>query len=158
MLKVRSEDGKFQYKLKPDTEYIIASFKEGYLNSKRIVSTLDLEDSKTFTFTLDMASTDSPIKVDNIHYEFGKWDLNQQSMIALDSLIEILELNPTIVIELMSHTDHIGADNFNSELSQKRAQAVVDYLIQRGVNPKRLVAQGYGENWPKKVTRRIANQ
>jgi peptidoglycan-associated lipoprotein len=69
-----------------------------------------------------------------------------------------LELNPTITIELMAHTDFVGSEQFNFDLSQKRAQAVVDYLIQRGINPDRLVAKGYGETWPKKVTRNMAQQ
>lgn len=79
-------------------------------------------------------------------------------MVALDSLVRLLELNPTITIELMAHTDHIGGDQFNFELSQKRAQSVVNYLIEKGVNPQRLVAKGYGETWPKKVTREIASR
>ena len=64
----------------------------------------------------------------------------------------------TITIELMSHTDHVGSEDFNFALSQKRAQAVVDYLIEKGINPDRLVAKGYGETWPKKVTRDLARQ
>jgi peptidoglycan-associated lipoprotein len=67
-------------------------------------------------------------------------------------------LNPTITIELMAHTDHVGSDDFNFELSQKRAQSVVDYLIEKGINPQRLVAKGYGETWPKEVTRKLAKQ
>jgi peptidoglycan-associated lipoprotein len=58
----------------------------------------------------------------------------------------------------MAHTDHVGGDQFNFDLSQKRAQSVVDYLIEKGINPDRLVAKGYGETWPKTITRKIANQ
>jgi peptidoglycan-associated lipoprotein len=58
----------------------------------------------------------------------------------------------------MSHTDHVGSDQFNFELSQKRAQSVVDYLIEKGISPQRLVAKGYGETWPKTVTRNLASQ
>ena len=58
----------------------------------------------------------------------------------------------------MAHTDHVGSDQFNFDLSQKRAQSVVDYLIQKGISPQRLVAKGYGETWPKTVTRVIAEQ
>jgi peptidoglycan-associated lipoprotein len=58
----------------------------------------------------------------------------------------------------MAHTDFVGSDKFNSELSQKRAQSVVDYLISKGITPARLVAKGYGETWPKKVTRELAKQ
>jgi peptidoglycan-associated lipoprotein len=58
----------------------------------------------------------------------------------------------------MAHTDFVGSDQFNSELSQKRAQSVVDYLISKGINSSRLVAKGYGETWPKTVTKAIAKQ
>jgi peptidoglycan-associated lipoprotein len=158
MLKVRSEDGKFQFKMTPETDYIFAAFKDGFLNAKKIVSTNGLEDSRNFSIKLSLTPTDAPIKVDNINYEFGKAELSAGSTNALDSLIDILTLNPTIVIEIMAHTDYVGSVQYNSDLSQKRAQSVVNYLIQKGVNPKRLVAKGYGETWPKKVTRKLARQ
>jgi peptidoglycan-associated lipoprotein len=155
-LKVRSEDGKFQFRMIPETEYIFAAFKEGFLNSKKIVSTVGFEDSKNYEISLRLTPTDAPINVDNINYEFGKFDLLPGSITALDSLTNILEQNPTIVVEIMSHTDFIGSVQFNSELSQRRAQSVVNYLISKGLNPARLVAKGYGETWPKKVSRKMA--
>ncbi|MFA9389374.1 MAG: OmpA family protein [Prolixibacteraceae bacterium] len=158
MLKVRSEDGKFQYKMIPETDYIFAAFKEGYLNSKKIISTIDLPNSQNFNFTLSLTPTDAPINVDNINYAFGKFDLLPGSTTALDSLVEVLNVNPTIVVEIMSHTDFVGSVQFNSDLSQKRAQSAVNYLIQKGINPKRLVAKGYGETWPKTVTRKISKE
>lgn len=158
MLKVQSNDGKFQYRLNPETEYILAAFKEGYLNAKQIISTENLPDSKTFAINLKLTPTDVPVKVENINYEFGKADLLPEAEKALDSLVNLLNINPTIVIEIMSHTDFVGSVMFNSDLSQQRAQGVVNYLIQRGINPKRLVAKGYGETWPKTVTRKIAGQ
>jgi peptidoglycan-associated lipoprotein len=158
MLKVRSEDGLFQYKMQPETEYIFAAFKEGYLNAKKIISTIELPNSQTFQFDLTLTPTDVPINIDNINYEFGQFTLLASSTQALDSLIEILTLNPTIVVEIMSHTDFVGSVQFNSDLSQKRAQSVVNYLIQKGINPNRLVAKGYGETWPKTVTRKLAAQ
>ncbi|HPB06168.1 MAG TPA: OmpA family protein, partial [Prolixibacteraceae bacterium] len=157
-LKVRSEDGKFQFRMQPETEYIFAAFKEGFLNAKKIISTVGLEDSKNFDVSLRLTPTDAPINVDNINYEFGKFDLLPGSIQSLDSLVTLLELNPTIVIEIMSHTDFVGSAQFNSELSQKRAQSVVNHLISKGINPARLVAKGYGETWPKKVTKKIAKQ
>ncbi|HPR31507.1 MAG TPA: OmpA family protein [Prolixibacteraceae bacterium] len=158
MLKVRSDDGKFQYRLNPETEYIFAAFGEGFLNTKQILSTVGLDDSKNFDLSLKLTPTDAPVNVENINYEFGKWDLLPDSRKALDSLIMILTVNPTIVVEIMSHTDYIGSVQFNSELSQKRAQGVVNYLIEKGINSGRLVAKGYGETWPKQVSRKIARQ
>ncbi|MDX8340872.1 OmpA family protein [Draconibacterium sp. IB214405] len=157
-LKVRARGGKFKMKLKPETEYVFAAFKDGYLRDKAAVNTIGLADSKDFRFDMFLTATDAPIKVDNISYEFGSWELLESSKVALDTLVQILVFNPTITIELMAHTDYVGSDQFNFDLSQKRAQSVVDYLIEKGINPDRLVAKGYGETWPKTVNRKLANQ
>lgn len=157
-LKMRADGGRFQLKLKPETEYVIAAFKDGFLNDKVRTSTVGLEDSKDFKFLFKLAPTDEPIKINNINYAFGSSDITDESKASLDSVAQLLTLNPTITIELMAHTDHIGSNEFNSELSQKRAQSVVDYLISKGITPARLVAKGYGETWPKKITRALARQ
>lgn len=157
-LKMRADGGRFQLKLKPETEYVIAAFKDGFLNDKARATTVGLEDSKEFRFQFKLAPTDEPIKVNNINYAFGSFEITEESKVALDSVVQLLTLNPTITIELMAHTDHVGSNDFNSDLSQKRAQSVVDYMISKGINPARLVAKGYGETWPKKVTRLIARQ
>jgi peptidoglycan-associated lipoprotein len=157
-LKVRADGGRFQYKLKPETEYVFAAFRDGFLIDKAKASTVGLTDSKDFHFQFKLSPTDEPIKVNNINYAFGSYDITQESKLALDTLVQLLIVNPTIKIELMAHTDFVGSDQFNSELSQKRAQAVVDYLISKGINAQRLVAKGYGETWPKKVTKEIAKQ
>ncbi|WP_163716509.1 PorE family type IX secretion system protein [Mangrovibacterium lignilyticum] len=157
-LRMRANDGKFQVKLNPETEYVFAAYRDGYLNDKVRETTIGLTDSKDFHVNLYLTPTDSPIKVDNISYAFGAYELNEASKNSLDSVVQVLELNPTITIELMSHTDYVGSDRFNFDLSQKRAQAAVEYLIQQGINPDRLVAKGYGETWPKKVTRELARQ
>ena len=157
-LKVRARNGNFKLKLNPETEYVFAAYKDGYLRDKAAISTIGLDDSKDFRFNMYLTPTDSPIKVENINYEFGSWELLESSKASLDSLVQILLFNPTITIELMAHTDHVGSDQFNFDLSQKRAQSVVDYLIEKGINPQRLVAKGYGETWPKTVTRELAKQ
>ena len=157
-LKMRADGGRFQYKLKPETEYVFAAFRDGFLNDKVRTSTVGLEDSKEFRFQFKLSPTDEPIKVNNINYAFGSYEITEESKLALDTLVQLLVLNPTIKIELMAHTDHIGSDQFNSELSQKRAQSVVDYLISKNITPGRLVAKGYGETWPKKITRELAKQ
>jgi peptidoglycan-associated lipoprotein len=157
-LKVRARGGKFKMKLKPDVEYVFAAFKDGYLRDKAAVNTIGLADSKDFRFDMFLTPTDAPIKVDNINYEFGSAELMEGSKTALDTLVNVLIFNPTITIELMAHTDYVGSDKFNFDLSQKRAQSVVDYLIEKGINPDRLVAKGYGETWPKTVTKELAKK
>lgn len=157
-LRVRTQNGRFQMTLKPETEYVFAAFKDGYLRDKASANTIGLEDSKNFNFELFLSPTDVPVNLENINYEFGSWELLPQSKTSLDTLVATLIVNPTITVEIMSHTDYIGSDQFNFELSQKRAQSVVDYLIERGISPQRLVAKGYGETWPKTVTRVVARQ
>ena len=157
-LRMRTQNGKFQMTLKPETEYVFAAFKDGYLRDKASANTTGLEDSKDFRFELFLSPTDVPVNLENINYAFGSWELLPESEIALDTLVALLRVNPTITIEIMSHTDHVGSDQFNFELSQKRAQSVVDFLIERGISPQRLTAKGYGETWPKTVTRNLARQ
>ncbi len=86
-------------------------------------------------------------------YDLAKWNLKPQYQDSLQGLIETLDDNPTIVVELASHTDIRDTDERNDILSQKRAQSVVDYLILRGIDPDRLVAKGYGERVPLEVDR-----
>lgn len=157
-LKMRATGGKFKYKLNPETEYIFAAFKDGFLRDKAMASTVGLEDSRNFRFEMFLTPTDSPIKIDNINYAFGSAELLDVSKKALDTLVQVLVFNPTITIELMSHTDYVGTEQANFTLSQQRAQSVVDYLIEKGISPQRLVAKGYGETWPKQVTRVLAQQ
>jgi peptidoglycan-associated lipoprotein len=157
MLKINAENGKFKFKLKPGVEYIVAAYRKGFLNAKTIASTVGIEEGKQFQVRMELTPADAPISVDNIYYEFGKWDLLPESVAALDSLTELLVLNPTTVIELMSHSDCRGDDATNSEISQKRAQSVVTYLIAKGIQPGRLVAKGYGETSPKTVTKKLAH-
>jgi peptidoglycan-associated lipoprotein len=158
MLKMKAENGKFTFKLKPEVEYIVAAYKKGFLNSKIVASTVGMADGKMFQVRMELTPADLPISVDNIQYEFGKWDLLPESVAALDSLTELLVLNPTTVIELMAHSDCRGDDATNSEISQKRAQSVVTYLISKGIQPGRLVAKGYGETAPKTVTKKLAKE
>jgi peptidoglycan-associated lipoprotein len=79
-------------------------------------------------------------------------------MVSLDNLVETLDDNPNVTIELMSHTDSRGTPADNQELSQKRAQSVVDYLISKGINADRLKAQGYGESQSKVVDEKVMSQ
>ena len=85
------------------------------------------------------------IVLDNIYYDLNKADIRSDALPELDKLVKILRDNPTIRIELSSHTDSRSSDDYNLILSQQRAQAAVDYLVSQGITPDRLVAKGYGE-------------
>ncbi len=149
-----STDGSFKFMLKPATDYVFVAKQNGYLQGKERETTKNLEGSTDFTTVIYLAPIDKPITVENIFFDFASADLRPESMISLDKLVETLNDNPTIIIELSSHTDSRGNDQFNLDLSQQRAQSVVNYLISKNIKPERLVAKGYGETQPKVVDRR----
>jgi len=149
------DDGTFRFMLKTATDYVFIASQEGYLNGKERESTRGLDQSKEFDVTIYLASTKRVIDLPNIFYDFAKWDLRPESMVSLDNLVETLDDNPNVTIELMSHTDSRGTPADNLELSQKRAQSVVDYLISKGIAADRLQARGYGESQPKVVDEKI---
>ena len=118
---------------------------------------MGIPESRDFDVTLVMAPIEHPIELPNILYDLAKWDLRPESMVALDDLVETLEDNPNITIELMSHTDVRPFRTMtNLELSQNRAQSVVDYLITKGILGDRLKARGYGPEVPRVIDEKLA--
>src|SRR5690606_12441867 len=87
----------------------------------------------------------SKIVLQDIYYDFDKYNIRSDAQVILHELVRIMHDNPTLKIELSSHTDSRGSDAYNMVLSQKRAQSAVDYIVSRGVSRERLTAQGYGE-------------
>jgi outer membrane protein OmpA-like peptidoglycan-associated protein/tetratricopeptide (TPR) repeat protein len=86
------------------------------------------------------------INLNNILYAYNKWDLLSESYVELDKLVTLLQKNPTLIIEIRSHTDSRGGAKYNQTLSEKRAASVVQYLISKGIPPSRLASKGYGES------------
>jgi peptidoglycan-associated lipoprotein len=150
--------GDFRFALKADVDYIFLASKRGYLNGKEKETTKGQEKSREFMVTILLTAIDKPIELPNILYDFGKWDLRPESMVSLDKLVETLLDNPNVTIELMSHTDSRDTEAYNQDLSQKRAQVVVQYLIDKGIEAERLSARGYGESTPKTVDAAIIAQ
>ncbi|WP_372755327.1 OmpA family protein [Labilibaculum sp.] len=145
-------EGQFNIELAPELEYIVMASAEGYLNGKEQLSTLGIDLSRNFKSEIALKPIEKPIELPNIFYDFGSWQLRADSKKALDGLVETLNDNPKITIELGSHSDYVGSESTNQQISQKRAQSVVDYLIEKGIYWDRLVARGYGESMPKKVS------
>jgi len=154
-LRLKSDNASFRFQLKPGVEYLITAFKKGFLNAKASLSTVGMDQGKAFSVRMELVPVDQPIKIDNIFYEVGKWNLLPTSIASLDTLVSLLKENPTVTIELMAHTDCRGNDADNLILSQKRAQSVVDYLISKAIQQERLTAKGYGEKVPKTVDARM---
>jgi peptidoglycan-associated lipoprotein len=143
--------GDFKFSLRPEVDYIFLASKRGFLNGKEKETTRGQDKSREFMATILVTPIDRPIDLPNIFYDFGKWDLRPESMVSLDKLVETLNDNPNVTIELMSHTDSRDTEEYNMDLSQKRAQSVVNYLIGKGIASDRLTARGYGEASPKVV-------
>ena len=135
-----------------NTTYDITIDKDNYFTLTAQQTTIGLEFSKDIVQDFDIEPIpQEPIMLPDILYDLGKWDLKPQFEDSLQGLIETLQVNPTITIELASHTDARDTDERNDILSQKRAQSVVDYLIIRGIDPLRLTAKGYGERVPRTI-------
>lgn len=151
-------DGTYKLKLNKDTRYAMLVTARGFLNEKHIFSTEGLDDSRTYTHHFNLAPISKPVKMSNIFYEFGKWTLTADSETGLNQLVKLLNDNPNITIELAAHTDSVGNNADNMLLSQRRAQSVVDYLIQHGIEKERLTAVGYGEDKPVVVDEALHKQ
>ena len=127
----------------------IGASKDKYLSSNSVLidSRGILKDSLLeLTFLLDQVPTeDVEITIKGIYYDLDKFDIRPDATPILDSLVNVLKANPGLVIELASHTDSRAPADYNMELSKKRAQSCVNYLIQKGINKDRLVPIGYGE-------------
>jgi peptidoglycan-associated lipoprotein len=142
--------------VKPGTTFEIIAEKPNYFADKAMETTLGLEAGKDFeiNFNLDPIPAD-PIILPEILYDLAKWDLKPQFQDSLQGLIRTLDANETIIVELAAHTDNRGTLEANDILSQRRAESVVNYLIQRGIDPDRLIAKGYGERVPRTLHNEI---
>ena len=117
-----------------------------------------MTESEEYVLQFPLASITAPVLIDNIFYDFDKATLRPESAAALDELVGLLNENPNITIELSSHTDYKGSDQYNEGLSQRRAESVVNYLIEHGIPSDRLTPKGYGEGKPKTIKRKIAER
>lgn len=142
--------------LNEESEYLIEISKPNYFILSDTLSTMGVITSTDFErdYALERIP-DKPVVLPDILFDLGKWDLKTQYQDSLQGLIQRLDANQNIVIELGAHTDARASEEYNDILSQKRAEAVVDYLIRRGINPKRLVAKGYGERKPRILQKNI---
>lgn len=147
------EDGLFSLELDRETDYNFFASRENYLNDEARFSTKGIgKDPKNPVLTfeieivLEQIFENREIVLEDIYYDFDQWFIRDDAKPTLDELTRALQLNPDRKIQLSSHTDCRGNDNYNRGLSQKRAQSAVDYLIGKGIDASRLTAVGYGEN------------
>lgn len=140
----------FSFTLEPDRDYTIEAKKVGYFNDLVDVTTKKKTPADTINVELQLRKIPKkPIVLEGILYDFDSANLTASAKISLDTgLYPIMMENPQIIIELSSHTDSKGTDAYNLKLSQERAKSVVDYMIEKGIDSRRLKDAGYGESRP----------
>lgn len=152
-------EGSFEQPLAPGGKYLFLATCRGYLNY-RAELTVDSLAQKEHQYVLQfpLPSISIPVLVRGVYYEFDKADLTDNSREALDRLVKVLKENPNITIELSAHCDYRGRAEYNERLSQRRAESVVKYLMEHGIEAERLTAKGYGESQPKTVSKKMTEK
>ena len=151
----------FSFILEPEHDYTAVVTKEGYYPDSISFNTVGVIDDYTIRKTIKLnpkpvvpddsgdetetITVNQAIRLNNIYYDFDKWDILPDAEESLDYLIEIMEDYPDIVVELSSHTDSQGRDGYNKTLSQKRAESAKYFMVSNGIDPNRIVPVGYGE-------------
>ncbi len=131
----------------PENSSILATTEiEGYQNSSKTISTI----GKPYgiisdTLWIEKVEVGQKFVMENIFYDYDKWDILPESEIELNKLVKIMNDNPGWKVELGSHTDSRGSDSYNELLSQKRSDSAVAYIIKNGIGKERIIAKGYGE-------------
>ena len=149
--KGNTSNGKFFVSIELNKNDALQIQKEGYLFYSQ---NINLKETTTETkpyeieVLLEPIAANSKITLNNVFFDFDKNELKQESFVELDKLADLLKKNPTVKIEISGHTDNKGDKKYNLALSQKRAESVVNYLVQKGIAAARLVAKGYGDTMP----------
>ncbi|SFI53542.1 OmpA family protein [Olleya namhaensis] len=140
--------GEFIFHLKQASTYALNGNKDGYFSNEVELTTNGEDRNKSLFIDFEMCVNPcgQAIKLDNIIFNLGKWDILPAARPDLDYVVKLMQDNPTIKVEMSSHTDSRGSDQYNQELSQKRAQSSVDYLMSKGISRARLIARGAGES------------
>ena len=158
---VTGNDGKFLFRIYDNENYTLTGEADGYIAKRQPYTTMGkgvpLETLKELVtnvtldtlMILDKKSTTIAFRLKNVYFELDQWNINTEAATELDKLVELLNDNPDITkMELSSHTDSIASRDYNIQLSQKRAESTVAYLVKKGIDKNRLVAKGYGEEKP----------
>lgn len=151
-------DGSFTQVINPNVDYMMLATCKGFLNHKEELRVKPVTESEEYVLQFPLASIRVPVLIDNIFYDFDKYSLRHESTKALDELIKLLNENPNVTIELSAHCDYKGSAEYNKTLSQKRAEAVVNYLIQHGIAKDRLSPVGYGKEKPKTIRKKLTEK
>ncbi|WP_113638094.1 OmpA family protein [Nubsella zeaxanthinifaciens] len=140
-------EGNYQFNVEEGVQYEVTADKRNYRAAVINLSSSSAKDGKIEQpLYLVPIVENMPIRIENIFYDFNKANIRKDAAVELDKLVTIMKENPTMWIEISSHTDSRGDDQLNMRLSQARANAVVKYLASKGINKIRMQAKGYGES------------
>lgn len=146
------EDGSFKIVLPFDKNYTIRATADHFfaqsenLNLDSLVKAGYLEIHKDlYLVPIEIGQV---VRLNNVFFDFDKWDLRGESFLELNRVVKLLQDNPAIVIEMSAHTDSYGSDDYNFKLSDNRARSVMDYILSKGIDPSRITSKGYGESKP----------
>lgn len=133
-----------------DQEHVVQAFKEGYeSNAETIASSKNGSTKIRIALRpIDEIVEVKKVKLDPIVFDFDRHNIKPQAAFELDKLVEIMKKNPNMVIEVEAHTDNRGNDVYNMQLSERRAQSTVQYVISKGIAKDRISGKGFGESRP----------
>ena len=151
-------DGSFTQEIKAGVDYVLLGTCKGFLNHQEHIKVEPVKKSEEYVLQFPLASITAPVLIDNIFYDFDKATLRPESASALDELVVLLKENPNVTIELSAHTDYKGSAEYNKQLSQRRAESVVKYLTEHGIENERLTPVGYGKEMPKMIRKKVAER
>ena len=151
-------DGSFTQQIKPNVDYVFLGTCKGYLNHQQQLRVEPASESCDTVLQFPLASIMAPVLIDNIFYDFDRATLRPESKTSLDELVKLLNENPNITIELSAHCDYKGSAAYNKQLSQRRTESVVNYLIEKGIARERLTPVGYGKEKPKTIKKKVAER
>jgi outer membrane protein OmpA-like peptidoglycan-associated protein len=138
--------GKYRFeKLDIDCDYEVRTKKTDCGEPIEAFNTKGIVGTKNITMDIPLLCKNDVIEIDNIYYDYKKFDIRPDAALELDKIVAILNKYPNMRIELRSHTDSRGNDNFNLKLSDDRANSAALYIVSKGIDSKRIVAKGYGE-------------
>lgn len=139
------DNGYFEFKVKKDDNYEISIQAPGYLNvSDNLQNGTDDVELDVKPYKKEIGKS---FVIQNIYYDFDKWDIKESSKVELDKIVKLLRENPSLSIELGSHTDSRGSVDYNDQLSRKRAESAAQYIISQNISKLRISARGYGERF-----------
>jgi outer membrane protein OmpA-like peptidoglycan-associated protein/Tol biopolymer transport system component len=153
------ENGEFLITVPKNIDFALHAEKEGYMFYSRNIYRDNLSLSKDGFLIIELEKVKpGTFILENIFFEKSKSSLKKSSLVELNKVLKLMQINPDLKIQISGHTDSDGDDDFNLELSINRAKSVVNWLIENNIDQNRLSFKGYGETRPIEENNSIANK